>query len=342
MLKRIEWLDFSKGILIMSVVLVHSLEQMKAENVNMGIYTFLMAILFTFVMPCFFAISGYLYKKIDGYKNYLSFVYKKILGLGIPYIIISFIYVVLQQLSGKNNVHTLYTFSDLANIYKTPIGYLWFLYALLIMFIIKGILDVLKLNDSVQVVICIILFMLSIYCPNYFSAGISGAFSNIPYFFAGVIIRKRFSNLGNISNIKLSVIALLLVVSFAIQSMYVYGPAPATNSSNQFDIVTKIISIIFMFAICPKIKHSALFKHFDKYGKYSMIIYLVHVDVLAFLRVILHHVIIINNMNAPFVVIVFFVLTWLLSIVVCKVVDKVKILQFIFYPQKFLPKLTFK
>lgn len=66
-LKRIEWVDFGKGFTILFVILSHVLDGVH-KTAGFGSYDsitkVLMAISFTFIMPVFFGLSGYVYHPI--------------------------------------------------------------------------------------------------------------------------------------------------------------------------------------------------------------------------------------------------------------------------------------
>ncbi|MCW6127843.1 acyltransferase family protein [Lactiplantibacillus plantarum] len=68
-MKRISWVDFGKGITILFVVLGHVIDGVfntpGYSNYN-GITKTSIAIIFTFIMPVFFALSGYVYHPKNG------------------------------------------------------------------------------------------------------------------------------------------------------------------------------------------------------------------------------------------------------------------------------------
>ena len=75
----------TKGLLIILMVIGHSVAPLELTN---GIYLF--------HMPCFFLISGYLFK--EKYLNDTKqFIYKKIKGLYFPFIKWSFIFLLLHN-----------------------------------------------------------------------------------------------------------------------------------------------------------------------------------------------------------------------------------------------------
>lgn len=133
--KHLDYLDIAKGITILLVVLGHSFP----ENVFTGtdtidkiaqvIYDFV----YSFHMPVFFYISGWLFWK-SWINHQPSTLDKKVMRLLIPYITFSIIYIPLRMfLSGMAN-------SSYGNQYwkiffgVSPNGGVWYLYLLFIFF----------------------------------------------------------------------------------------------------------------------------------------------------------------------------------------------------------------
>ena len=79
---RIEWIDYSKGILIILVIAGHAIPEFDLH------LDYLAHFIYSFHMPAFFILSGYLFR----YKkdiNTVEFAKKKAKQLLIPYIIFS-------------------------------------------------------------------------------------------------------------------------------------------------------------------------------------------------------------------------------------------------------------
>ena len=68
--KRIEYLDVAKGLLIIMVVVGHAMEIINPTHDN-----YLLKLIYSFHMPAFFIISGYLFDSakwnVKGFKSYL-------------------------------------------------------------------------------------------------------------------------------------------------------------------------------------------------------------------------------------------------------------------------------
>ena len=82
MLKRLQWVDFSKGIVIILVVVAHVMHR----------GTFEIAFIYTFHMPFFFVMAGYLLNVAKYEKRYNDFVNKSFKRLVFPYFLANFLY----------------------------------------------------------------------------------------------------------------------------------------------------------------------------------------------------------------------------------------------------------
>ena len=79
--KRIEWIDVLKGIGIILVILEHT-------------HVLFRTYIFSFHMPLFFFISGYLFT-IDRYKNFAEFACKKVKSILVPYLFLCIVSLIL-------------------------------------------------------------------------------------------------------------------------------------------------------------------------------------------------------------------------------------------------------
>ncbi|WP_173007707.1 acyltransferase family protein, partial [Lactobacillus helveticus] len=166
--KRIEWLDFGKGFFIFLVVIAHVLDGIQGKKIYSNIVNnnihFISDFLFFFVMPVFFAVSGYLFKRLNTVKGYLFFIRKKAINLLVPYVIFSIIYVMLQQVGGNNLAHK-HAVDSLLLIWYKPIGYLWFLYVLFFVFVLVGLFSYIGIKLQYQLIIYILGYILTSKIP---------------------------------------------------------------------------------------------------------------------------------------------------------------------------------
>lgn len=121
--KRIEWVDYTKGLLLFAVASAH-----------MGLLIPIWSLLPLFYMPAFFTLSGYLLseKKMDDYKSYIS---SKSYSLLLPYLLFSIIFLILNPCvifhNGNINYSTYFEIINIINGYSVSRARpLWFLFTL--------------------------------------------------------------------------------------------------------------------------------------------------------------------------------------------------------------------
>jgi len=317
-MERVKWVDFGRGITIFFVLMGHCISNLYVSHQFSQfdlISKIMMTFIFTFIMPCFFALSGFLYKSPRSIGQYLMKLKKKFIGLVIPYIIFSVVYVLLQQFA-KTDVNKLYSWGSLLKIWYKPIAYLWFLYILFFVFLIVGIFDLLKISQYAQGIIFVILFLSSQIIIN--SSMISQIFSWIPCFYVGILIKNNMEILKkrNVFIISLILMLLGIYLQYLLRADW-FNP----NGMSLLTFFSKIMSIFVFFFLFANINRGKIFNYFKSYGRYSMVIYLVHVPIKSFFKMILFKL----GINNYFIfLILLIILTWEASIFVCKLTDKFK------------------
>ncbi|MDK7161964.1 acyltransferase family protein [Lactobacillus jensenii] len=102
--KRIEWIDFGRGFTIFLVVVGHVLSGIYTNHIypnSDGLLMFFGEFIFLFIMPVFFSLSGYFFKAPENMVDYIVMIKKKAWNILVPYIVFSFVYVLLNQLGGS-------------------------------------------------------------------------------------------------------------------------------------------------------------------------------------------------------------------------------------------------
>ena len=208
MAERLRFVDIVKGICIILVVVGHYLPE-AAPNTYKNIVSFI----YTFHMPVFMCMSGFLFFK--GYKREqprLTFIGKKLKRLIIPYLCISLIIVTIKLIAGyfitlDNPVNPL-SFLRIF-LYPDAAFFLWFIYTLFIIFMIVPLFMKLKQGLFILSAFALILFFLpdawfpSIFCLNMVK-------KMFVYFVIGCLIYKYRSNIPT----SLSTMLLLTAVHF--------------------------------------------------------------------------------------------------------------------------------
>jgi len=323
-MRRISWIDFGKGFTIFFVLVAHCIDELYGTKLFTDFNLFSqisLEVIYTFIMPCFFALSGFLYKTPKNLNDYAKSIYKKSIGLLIPYTIFSIIYVVLQHCTKVNKLNS---WDSLLYIYIRPISYLWFLYILFFIFLVVEFFDLIHTPQQLQIIIYVSLFFLfQILHTNIY---ISNTFSWIPCFYMGILIKKYSAIFKN--KLLILILSIYTISCLSLQPL-IKSDWFRTNGMTLNTFSFKLTSIVLIFFLFSIINQNKLFDYFKKYGKDSMIIYLVHLPITSMFKIVLIKVGISNYILLLFLLIT---LSWLLSIFICHLSHKLKIINFIFYP----------
>lgn len=188
--KRIEYIDFFKGIGIILMIMGH-------VGFGSGFDYFI----HSFHMPMFFLISGYLF---NGSGSFKKFIKKKSKQLLIPYIIFGLIsFLIFAYLNFNYNEAILSKLYALLfiNTNNMPItGALWFLTALFFAQMIYYFITRIKF-PILRFIVVVLITILGVIIPTYFRLpyGIDISMACIGFMYAGAIIKKYQKNIFNLN-----------------------------------------------------------------------------------------------------------------------------------------------
>lgn len=204
---RLIFIDITKAFAIILVVVGH----WNPENAPSW-WVEIVNVIYTFHMPLFLAMSGYLYMHTRKAQSYLHFVRKKILRLMLPYLIVSLIIILIKSLTqGVAYVENPVTPSTVFQIFYYPsAGYfLWFIWTLFELFLI---MPALKSRNSR--IIAFIIALVAAYAP--FNAPEAFCLMQTQrmavFFFAGVMLHD-FKIISKLTSGAISLIAITFVAS---------------------------------------------------------------------------------------------------------------------------------
>lgn len=251
MVKRIDELDFLKCIFILLMITFHL--------AYIGdTYPYLKQVVYTFHIPAFFIISGYV-MHID--KPFSVFL-RSVLWLIVPYIIMESGYVIMASvLPIREHINNL-TFDVFINkLFVKPIGPYWYLHSLVICSIVYylSFLGFKKQRNITSriVVSSIVLGFLSVYCELI-------SLSSVFYFFIGVSVKQ--SSVDFLSFFKSSWMA---VIGFVILTV---NP----NNLDRFTIggvLITYLSICSLLAIYKVLPHF-ISSFFNYIGRHTLVLLL--------------------------------------------------------------------
>lgn len=332
---RIAWIDWAKGWTIFFVVIFHALGSIHNANVFSREYQYIgeysMFLIGTFIMPVFFALSGFVYKEVENWNQYKVKMIKRIASLIVPYIIFSFLYVFLQNISPGSSTHAIHHWDSLLRIFIQPISYLWYIYALVAIYLLAGILDMCKMGAKAKIVFSVLLFLIASYItlPPFISLMFTW---NITFVMGRLLKKNKNMYQGNWCILSLIVISIswIFQVSFGGSSWY------NTNGLTYVTFLSKVSSIIIVFYIYSRLHDNMVNKYFQSCGRDSLIIYLVHAPVVSVIRAILVKL---GFLNYPLMLLSVIIIAWMISIFACYLSRKIKLIDFIFYPLRYVNKM---
>ncbi len=158
--ERMTWADSTRGIAIILVVIGHVISNLSSSGLlEIRQYEIVKQIIYSFHMPLFFFVSGYLLaiKENEGAYSRI-YILNRFITIGIPYVIFSFMYWFCKFIfSGAVNNPVQIT--DLMLIFISPIGEYWFLYTLLILNIIRAVIYRMDIQATMCMVVGLVLVL---------------------------------------------------------------------------------------------------------------------------------------------------------------------------------------
>lgn len=270
--QRINWIDQAKGIGILLVVIGH-----------MNIPQELSKIIFSFHMPLFFFISGYLYNEKKYSVNFKAVFFSKSNTLLWPFITFSIYYLILSVFTNKNSIIHYFDYVDFFKGNRSLNTPLWFLTALFSTEIIfSQIIRFFNIRKAIILILLIIVigFFNAIFWRYSFFLNIDIALVTILFFLVGWLFKKynwgkTIFNKGRNMLYILTTAIILLLTSLTNEKInileHVYG-----------NLILMLLSVIFGISLTILLAKQFLnFKFlrivFEYFGKNSLIILGVHI-----------------------------------------------------------------
>ena len=279
---RLVSIDIARGICIILVVIGHYIP----DNSPYW-YITLHDIIYTFHMPLFMFVSGYVHWLTRRPVKYINFMWKKFQRLMIPYFFVSIIVISIKiftqnTLSVENPVEI----SAFLKMLYLPVAgnFLWFVYALFLMFLIIPFFNTNK-QLAILLMLSLIIYLLplssiDIFCLGYFKA-------NFFYFVMGCAlfewqkVKRIFDGIHFIA---------LLIVFFGLFMMQLYIDNMIIVKILM--ILISFIGIILILNISKIIEFKDIFlkKALLMISVYSYTIYLFHTTFEGFTKAIVFKV----------------------------------------------------
>lgn len=285
MKKRIEWIDICKGLAIILVIIGHS-------SLETGMAFNLKSIIYSFHMPLFFILSGYLFYNIkDKNKKMSDFITEKIKSLVIPYItfnIIILLFDLLKSFITNNQINLLYRLIGIIFPIRNNeyVGKTWFLIWIFLTELIYQFISTNIKDKKFISILCIISFYTgfilikkNIALPYHMDA----VFVSLLFYHFGHILKEKNIEINN----KYSILFLIVIFFITtIANMCIIDKLYDTKTTIDLYEMTLSFPIIYIInSICGSLLMMLISKHLnfsyikkilEKVGYNSLCIYGFH------------------------------------------------------------------
>lgn len=281
---RLFALDYTRAFAIILVVAGHWNPEPRPEWWHIAFN-----IIYSFHMPLFLAISGYLYMHTRKPGNYLKMLRGKFKRLLIPYFFTSLIIITIKLFTQGNAYveHPATISTYLKALYYPSAGYfLWFMWALWWMFVVIPLFKT-KSSRIVLFIICLVLNAMPWFAPQAFC--IAQTLNMMVFFVAGTLLHDWKEWLLPTNDTK--IITLLSIIFIGLETGYILGV-------EIFKLFAAFISIL-LFPMLFKYLENTISQRWHKWlmtiSSTSFIIYLFHTTFLGFVKSTARPLLALNN-----------------------------------------------
>lgn len=318
--------DRLRGYACFLVLFGHVIRGIRTAGISMPqFFEGMELVIWSFHVALFLFLSGVVYRMGGGWKSHGTrhgFVFHKLLGLGIPYVTFSIVYIAINSLVSEANTQS--SISDILLIWKTPVAQYWYLYALFFLFCIWVALSGILKNWQITVLTLIIAYGVPLL------GGSLGCFDIVFYsslaFGVGTFV--GFHRLSAPKPwLKWLIVLLHLIASVVCVLLHIIELPWVKEGMLLFGIYASVL-LISMIQACKPIA-----RFLDFMNRYSFQIYLLHTIFTAGSRIILLRLHITQWWIHVPVGTVFGIVFSVLAAIIAK---KVRFLNFFFFPTKVL------
>jgi len=322
------WIDNVKVVACILVVLGHFFQSMVKSGIiqENALYGWFNTTVYTFHVQLFFICSGYLYQKysvVDSFSSWKSNVIKKALTLGVPYLFFSTASWVIKLLfAGSVNTQNSSFFNTLI---IDPMPPYWYLYILFFIFLITPTIK----SGRTAIILLVLSGICKLYSILFFYTGIyltDYTFYNWLLFVIGMVIAKKLLVIPNLT------ISIILFLGFLMYSCLAYLGVINLIANGFIMCILACCSIIGLFhSEIPLVMQRSL----RFISKYTMPIFLMHTIFAASFRSVLLKL---GVLNVFIHFIVGIIISFVGPIIAMIVMEKLKPLDFLVYPNRYFKK----
>ncbi len=301
---RLKWIDYARGIAIMLVCYRHVFEGSKEAGIPVGNYQFLEyfnIFLYSFRMPLFFILSGLFISASMQKRGLKLFIESRARTILYPYFVWGVLQFTLQMLFTKyTNYHpTAASYLDL--LYRPrECAQFWYLYALFNVSVLYSFSKyVLKISVVNNIILGIVFFYISalIYQRNISTGLLFDILHYYIFFSIGdlasryILDEERQKTFGSVKLLALS------LIPFAAGQVY-FLLENLNHSTRKYMhvefyqpfvfLLIALIGCFFVINLTFFLQKKDILRWITVLGRHSLYIYVAHVIVFAFTRIVLH------------------------------------------------------
>lgn len=324
--------DKLKGYACFLVLFGHVIMGIRLAGINIpAFFEGVELFIWSFHVALFLFLSGVVYKETGewkGKKNRLSFIIHKFINLGVPYVVFSTVYILINSFVGETNTNS--SVLDVLNIWKTPVAQYWYLYALFFLFVIWTVFSKFLKNWQITVIVLLLGYGLPL-------LGVGLGSFDIVFYSALAFGIGTFVNFQEIIKLPIIVKCAVILAHLAVGVLLIVFGKIESPLYKEIMIVFGIYSSILLISIIQNVKPVSNFLLFI--NKYSLQIYLLHTIFTAGVRIILIRL---NIVNWLIHVLVGTACGIVFSVLVAVAANKLKVLNIFFFPTKTYNRLKGK
>ena len=324
MKNRESWLDYLRAFACILVTLGHLLMSFQDANlIQQGkAVSIFVELIYCFHVYIFFFCSGYLFqgKTHKSSKEIHTYKIERSINYLILYVVFSgATYAIKSVFSSDVNTDVEYTFFD--TLLKYPISQMWYLYAIGVIYLFAYPIQA-KKTENVVVGIVLLIKVLAIWNPAI-HVPVNYLFQNMIWFVMGQVFAYRKIKLNK--SISLTS-AVLFVIIFVIRSVFIVG-------SDLLKVMLTFLGIVASagVVICLTKNMATITGPLKYISKYMLQIYLLHTICASGIRIILLKAGI-THIAPHFIFGIVF--SFIIPIICAMVAERIKFLNFFFFPTK--------
>ena len=290
MKERVHWIDLSKGIAIILVVIGHVVSSYHEAGLYQDnhLFNFSHQFAYSFHMALFMILSGYLASKGKKRGTRSQQALQKLINYGIPYVIFSVIWVSMKLLMA-GHTNSAVSVKDLLFIPVYPISFMWFIYALIFMQVIQVFVNPKSIvGKGIHLLVawggyCIQPYLAKSLIEIRFSdCVISDFMKNYIFFLVGVYFAEYALEKIKKNRTLITVISGILLIG---GNLVKYGGmANAVTESRVFTFILAICGGLFAIELWIDLRESSVLEYV---GKQSLPIYVLQGIAIAASRLLL-------------------------------------------------------